>query len=85
MAACLAEAFAPLGEVRFVEPAPATQMLPSGEVVPLAHGRNLHLSVRPQAPTRVLLTGHYDTVFGVDHPFQAVRWREPGVLNGRPG
>ncbi|WP_448577750.1 hydrolase [Thermaurantiacus sp.] len=84
MAACLAEAFAPLGEVRFMDPAPATQMLPTGEVVPLAHGRNLHLAVRPQAPTRVLLTGHYDTVFGAGHPFQRVGWREKGVLNG-PG
>lgn len=84
MAACLADAFAALGEVRFMEPAPATQMLPTGETVPLTHGRNLHLSVRPQARTRVLLTGHYDTVFGQDHPFQQVRWREPGVLNG-PG
>ncbi|WP_448581044.1 hydrolase [Thermaurantiacus sp.] len=84
MAALLADAFAPLGEVQWREPAPATQMLASGEVVPLAHGRNLHLTVRPQAPTRVLLTGHYDTVFGADHPFQSVCWRAPGVLNG-PG
>jgi glutamate carboxypeptidase len=84
MAALLADAFAPLGEVAWRDPAPATQMLASGEVVPLAHGRNLHLAVRPQAPTRVLLTGHYDTAFGADHPFQSVRWREPGVLNG-PG
>ncbi len=84
MAALLAEAFAPLGAVQLCPAAPATQMLPSGEVVPLAHGRNLHLVVRPQAPTRVLLTGHYDTVFGADHPFQDVRWLQPGVLNG-PG
>ena len=84
MAALLAEAFAPLGPVQFRDPAPATQMLASGEVVPLAHGPNLHLVVRPQAPTRVLLTGHYDTVFGADHPFQEPRWLAPGVLNG-PG
>lgn len=84
MAALLAGAFAPLGEVQVRDPAPATRMLPSGEVVPLLHGRNLHLVVRPQAPTRVLLTGHYDTVFGADYPFQQVRWREAGVLNG-PG
>lgn len=84
MAALLAEAFAPLGEVRFTEPAEASQMLPNGEILPLAHGRNLHLVVRPQAPTRLLLTGHYDTVFPADHPFQTPVWREPGVLNG-PG
>jgi glutamate carboxypeptidase len=84
MAALLAEAFGALGEVQLVEPAEASQMLPTGEVVPLVHGRNLHLAVRPQAPTRLLLTGHYDTVFPADHPFQALRWTEPGVLNG-PG
>lgn len=84
MAALLADAFASLGEVRQVEPADASQMLPNGEILPLRHGRNLHLVVRPQAPTRLLLTGHYDTVFPADHPFQQLRWREPGVLNG-PG
>lgn len=84
MAAMLADAFSPLGEVQFRDPASASQMLPTGEVVPLLHGRNLHLVVRPQAPTRLLLTGHYDTVFPKDHPFQHLKWREPGVLNG-PG
>jgi glutamate carboxypeptidase len=83
-AALLAAAFAPLGEVQFRDPVEASQMLPTGEVVALVHGRNLHLVVRPQAPTRVLLTGHYDTVFPADHPFQSLRWLEPGVLNG-PG
>ena len=84
MADLLADAFGALGEVRRVAPAEASQMLPTGDVAPLLHGENLHLVVRPQAPVRVLLTGHYDTVFGADHPFQQLRWREPGVLNG-PG
>jgi glutamate carboxypeptidase len=84
MAALLADAFAPLGPVEMRDPAAASQMLPTGEVVQLVHGRNLHLVVRPQAPTRVLLTGHYDTVFPADHPFQQARWLGPGVLNA-PG
>lgn len=84
MADLLAEAFAPLGAVRRVPPAEASAMQADGRVAPLAHGDNLHLSVRPQAPVRVLLTGHYDTVFGEDHPFQSCRWQAPGVLNG-PG
>jgi len=84
MAGMLAEAFGPLGEVHFRDPAEASQMLPDGQVARLSHGQNLHLVVRPQARTRVLLTGHYDTVFAADHPFQALRWLEPGVLNG-PG
>lgn len=84
MAALLADAFSPLGEVGLRDPADASQMLPDGRIAPLAHGRNLHLVVRPLAPVRILLTGHYDTVFGADHPFQSLRWREPGILNG-PG
>ena len=41
-------------------------------------------TVRPEAPVQLLLTGHMDTVFGADHPFQEVFWREEGVLGG-PG
>ena len=33
---------------------------------------------------QLLLTGHMDTVFGADHPFQALDWLEDGVLGG-PG
>jgi glutamate carboxypeptidase len=40
--------------------------------------------VRPDAPVQLLFTGHMDTVFGIDHEFQATRWLEDGVLNG-PG
>jgi glutamate carboxypeptidase len=37
------------------------------------------------APVQLLFTGHMDTVFGTDHPFQSLTWLEPGkVLNG-PG
>jgi glutamate carboxypeptidase len=32
----------------------------------------------------MLFTGHMDTVFPADHPFQAQQWLENGVLNG-PG
>jgi glutamate carboxypeptidase len=57
---------------------------PDGRVDDLAHGRHLHLSVRPAAAVRILLTGHMDTVYPVDHPFQTLTWREPGILGG-PG
>lgn len=36
------------------------------------------------AQKRVLLCGHRDTVFGLEHPFQRVRWQNDTVLNG-PG
>ena len=40
---------------------------------------------RPEANRRILLTGHMDTVFAADHPFQTLKWLEDGVLNGPEG
>jgi glutamate carboxypeptidase len=85
MAAVYAEAFAALpGGVELREASPVEAMAADGSLRPVEHGRNLHVIVRPDAPVQLLLTGHMDTVFGADHPFQAVEWREDGVLGG-PG
>ena len=85
MAAIYAEAFASLpGEVSLRDPAPVEAMEADGSLMPLEHGRNLHLKVRPNAPVQLLFTGHMDTVFAADHPFQTLSWRQEGVLNG-PG
>ncbi len=85
MAGLLADAFAALpGELRLLDPAPVDAMAAEGSLAPLQHGRNIHLKVRPDAPLQLLFTGHYDTVFGVDHPFQQLAWRSDGVLGG-PG
>ena len=78
MASLYADSFAALpGEVGLEEPTPVEAMAADGSLRPVAHGRNLHLAVRPEAPVQLLLTGHMDTVFGADHPFQQVSWREP--------
>jgi glutamate carboxypeptidase len=85
MAGLLADAFSVLpGPVRLVDPADVDAVDDDGRHVPIAHGRHLHLSVRPRAPVQVLLTGHMDTVYGADHAFQDVREIAPGTLNG-PG
>jgi glutamate carboxypeptidase len=85
MAACLADDFAALpGELRLVEAAPVEEVTALGAVRQIEHGRNLHLVVRPEARVQLLFTGHMDTVFGADHPFQETRWIEHGVLGG-PG
>jgi glutamate carboxypeptidase len=85
MADRLLAAFAPLGgTVRLCDPAPVTAIDAAGAHVPLAHGRNLHIVKRPEAPVRVLLTGHMDTVFAADHPFQMCHWHDADTLNG-PG
>jgi glutamate carboxypeptidase len=85
MAQLLSEAFSVLpGELRLVEPASVDMVDPGGSVLPQQHGHNLHLSVRPDAPLQLLFTGHMDTVYPADHPFQAVRWLDERTLNG-PG
>ena len=81
----LAAAFAPLGataerltlgERIEIDAAGAERRTPGGVA--------LHLRMRPDAPRRVLLTGHYDTVYPEGSAFDAVRTREDGALNG-PG
>jgi glutamate carboxypeptidase len=85
IASLLADAFSVLpGELELLEPAPFEAVDPTGNPVPIEHGRNLHLTVRPDAPVQLLFTGHMDTVFGEAHAFQETRWLEDGVLNG-PG
>jgi glutamate carboxypeptidase len=85
MADLLAAELAALpGQLQLREAEAADQMRGDGALAPLEHGRNLHLVVRPGAPLQLLFTGHYDTVFAADHPFQDVFWRSEGVLGG-PG
>ncbi|NWG72540.1 MAG: hydrolase [Parvularculaceae bacterium] len=55
-----------------------------GEVEDRAVSPSLRLVRRPQAPVRVLLAGHMDTVFAADHPFQNGRLLDADTLNA-PG
>ncbi|WP_397591804.1 hydrolase [Sphingorhabdus sp.] len=81
----LAEAFSALpGEVALVDPEPVDRVLTDGSINTVAHGQHLLVTVRADAPTQLLFTGHMDTVFPADHEFQKLRWLEDGVLNG-PG
>ncbi len=85
MADVLSQAFADLpGDVTLHEPASVSVVDADGREVEKAHGRHLVCSVRPDAPRRFLLTGHMDTVFPADHPFQSLTWLDDDVLNG-PG
>ena len=85
MAGLLGDAFSALpGSTVLVDAAPVDAIDASGKTFDIAHGRNLHLKVRPDAPVQLLLTGHMDTVFAVNHPFQETRWLDDEVING-PG
>ena len=84
-AAELADAFSALpGEIELREPGPVTTVDAEGRACEQRHGRHLVLSVRPDAGRRFLLTGHMDTVFPAEHPFQAGTWRDAQTLNA-PG
>ena len=81
----LANAFSSLpGEAALVEATPVTAVDAAGREVEKEHGQHLVLRVRPDADRRVLLTGHMDTVFPADHPFQQQRQVDADTLNG-PG
>ena len=85
VAGLLADAFAVLpGDIRYVDPTSEESIAPDGSTRTIERGRHLHLCVRPHANRRILLTGHMDTVFPPDHPFQTPCEIEPGVING-PG
>jgi len=85
MADRLADAFSALpGSVELVDPAPVESIGADGGVQQVAYGRHLVVRVRPDAERRVLLTGHMDTVFAADHPFQHCEWIDSTTLRG-PG
>ncbi len=85
MAGLLADDFSALpGEIEMVAPDPVETVDSDGQVRAIDHGRHLLLRVRPDAPVRMLFTGHMDTVYGVDHAFQTARYLPDGALNG-PG
>ena len=85
MAGELSDAFAALpGDVTLEDPAPVTQVNADGKEYEVPYGKHLVCRVRPDARRRFLLTGHMDTVFPADHPFQSLTWLDDEVLNG-PG
>ena len=79
------EAFEPLGaEVELIQLADGERVNDVGEVERVKNGRSIRIFKRPEANRKVLMTGHTDTVFAVDHSFQTPVWLDDNVLNG-PG
>lgn len=81
----LAEAFGALDADVEAIPSEAHKIVTrEGAIAERPVGDMLRLVKRPQAPVRVLLTGHMDTVFPVDHPFQGEKFLDDDTLNA-PG
>ncbi|MDF1814826.1 MAG: M20/M25/M40 family metallo-hydrolase, partial [Verrucomicrobiales bacterium] len=57
----------------------------NGRAFDLELGNVLRFRKRPTAPFQVLLSGHYDTVYGPEHPFQKCEILEDGRILRGPG
>lgn len=92
MATALADTFRPLGgQMKLIELAPRQIIDSSGQIAQKPLGRALSIIKRPEAPLRVFLGIHMDTVYGLDQPFQtterldASTLRGPGVADAKSG
>ena len=85
MGAAAAGAFSSLGaELEVRETAPGEKINQNGEVEEVTFGPVYHFRKRASANRKVLLTGHLDTVFPKDHPFQKPVNLDDNTLGG-PG
>jgi len=83
--ALLREAFATLGGKISESALPSVdEVLGNGERLCRDFAPSLVLRQRPKAPIQVVLTGHYDTVFGESHAFQNWKMLDEDTING-PG
>ena len=85
MRAELEAAFAETGgEVSAIELPPTTVVDADGTVREQGFTPSFHCRIRPQAPVRIVMTGHHDTVFPADSHFQSTELWDDDTLNG-PG
>lgn len=85
MAQLLRDALCDLpGAMEDVVLAPSELIDTAGRTLLQEHPPALRVTVRPEAPIQAVLTGHYDTVFPADSPFQDWRMLDADVING-PG
>jgi len=72
------------GKTEREELTPSRAVADDGQIRLDPHGEALRLTVRPDAPVQVVLTGHYDTVYPAASRFTETVSRDDGALNG-PG
>lgn len=85
MRAMLRDVFARLpGKIEDVTLASSEYISPKGEKIDVSYEPSLLVTVRPEAPIQIVLTGHYDTVFPKDFHFQKPVFLDDNTING-PG
>jgi glutamate carboxypeptidase len=72
------------GDMRRIDLSPMETVTDRGELTYTELGQALSIRKRPEAPLRIFLCIHYDTVFGPDHPFQSCTRSSDNRLSG-PG
>ena len=72
------------GQMTRMPLAPEKAVSAAGVLEDIALCDALHIAVRPDAPIKLVMTGHYDTVFPAASTFQKVVDQEGGAVNG-PG
>lgn len=78
-------AFAPLADaIQSYDCPPVPLISMHGESYLQRYGNTLVIQKRPHLKRRVLLSGHMDTVYGTEHPFQTLIKLDNNTLNG-PG
>jgi glutamate carboxypeptidase len=83
-AAVLKRHFSTLGEVHEIALPPEQVIDSRGQTIALPLGKALSIRKRPDAPLRVFLGIHMDTVYREDDPFQRVEQVDANILRG-PG
>ena len=85
MTEVLEEAFSSLNGVIERLPLPPRKKIDTrGNITEIASGSALSIKKRPEAPFKVLLAGHLDTVYPTYSPFQSAERLDPKILRG-PG
>ena len=72
------------GQTTAADLAQGETITPMGHVEKVDYAPALKVTVRPEAPVQIVLTGHYDTVFPKDFHFQTPKRVDSDTLNG-PG
>ncbi len=72
------------GEMEVVPLKPMLEIDEKGEEMQMEIAEALTIRKRPNAKIQVLLVGHMDTVYGLEHPFQEPKYESENIMNG-PG
>jgi len=85
MLGILQNAFEPLADELHIKKLPTVTAIDmAGQEIQQQFGDALWIRKRPELKRRILLCGHMDTVYGINHPFQKLSYTNNNEING-PG